>query len=230
MTPTIPPTMPLKRLRRSFIAAAAFAAAAWPALAQTAASPAPAAPGAREQVIVPQVDRRDVRVPRFPSKDFEIGLFAGTYSAQNFGTSAVAGLRLGYHITEDFFVQANLGQTKVSDELFRQVLPGGIFTSDKARLKYINLSAGVNVLPGEIFIGRNNAKASAVYLTGGVGTTTFNDQKRQTISLGLGMRVLFSDRVAMNVDLRDHIYSLDLLGKRQSTQNVELTAGMSFFF
>ena len=35
------------------------------------------------------------------------------------------GLRLGYHITEDFFVQANFAQTKVSDEAFRQLLPGG---------------------------------------------------------------------------------------------------------
>ncbi len=228
----MPIPMSIRLLRPSFIAAAALAAAALPALAQTAPTTptTPAAPKANEQVIVPQVDRRDLKVPRFPSKDFEVGLFAGTYSAQNFGTSAVAGLRLGYHITEDFFVQANFGQTKVSDELFRQVLPGGIFTSDKAALKYINLSAGVNVLPGEIFIGRNNAKASAVYLTGGVGTTTFNDQKRQTINLGLGMRVLFTDRAAINVDLRDHIFSLDLLGKRQSTQNVELTAGFSFFF
>ncbi len=216
----------MQLLRPSIIVAAAIAVVTPPATAQTA----PAAPKANEQVIVPQVDRRDVKVPRFPSKDFEVGVFAGTYSAQNFGTSAVAGLRLGYHITEDFFVQANFGQTKVSDELFRQFLAGGIFTSDKARLKYINLSAGVNVLPGEIFIGRNNAKASAVYLTGGVGTTTFNDQKRQTINLGLGMRVLFTDRAAITVDLRDHIFSLDLLGKRQSTQNVELTAGFSFFF
>ena len=54
---------------------------------------------------MPEVDRRDITVPKFPSNDFEIGLFAGTYATQNFGTSAVGGLRLGYHITEDFFVE-----------------------------------------------------------------------------------------------------------------------------
>ena len=54
---------------------------------------------ANEQVVVPQVDRRDIQVPKFPSNDFEIGLFAGTYATQNFGTSAVGGLKLGYHIT-----------------------------------------------------------------------------------------------------------------------------------
>ena len=45
---------------------------------------------ANEQVIVPQVDRRDVKLPRFPSKDFEFGVFAGTYSTENFGASGVA--------------------------------------------------------------------------------------------------------------------------------------------
>ena len=30
--------------------------------------------------------------------------------------------------------------------------------------------------------------------------------------------------------MRDHIFSLDLLGKRQSTQNLELTAGFAFYF
>ena len=32
---------------------------------------------ANEQVVVPQVERRDVPLPRFPSKDIEVGLFAG---------------------------------------------------------------------------------------------------------------------------------------------------------
>ena len=47
------------------------------ALAQNTPAPAPAAP---EQVIVPQVDRRDVKLPRFPCNDFSVGLFAGSYA------------------------------------------------------------------------------------------------------------------------------------------------------
>src|SRR5450631_4483063 len=75
-------------------------------------------PASSDQVVVPQVDRRDVKLPRFPSNDFEIGAFVGTYATQNFGTSAVAGLRAGYHITEDCFVAGVLAQPKVSDHLF----------------------------------------------------------------------------------------------------------------
>ena len=185
---------------------------------------------ANEQVVVPQVDRRDVGLPRFPSNDFEIGAFVGTYATQNFGSSVVGGLRLGYHITEDFFVEAVYAQTKVSDELFRQILPAGIFPEQKQKLTYYNLSAGYNVLPGEVFIGGRRAKPSAFYLIGGVGSTSLAEQRRPTFNVGAGFRVFLADWAALQVDMRDHIFSLDLLGKRQSTQNLEFTGGLTVFF
>ena len=205
-------------------------AAALPAFAQTAPSTQPARP-ANEQVVVPQVERRDVKLPKFPSKDFEVGAFAGVYSTENFGASAVYGLRLGYHITEDFFVQANLAQTKVSDEAFRQLLPGGgIFPEEEQKLTYYNLSAGWNILPGEVFIGSSRAKATAVYLLAGIGSTKLVERRRQTLNFGLGLRMLLADRAGIHLELRDHVFSTDLLGPRQSTHNLELTGGFAWYF
>lgn len=200
------------------------------ALAAPALAFAQATAPANEQVVDPKVDRRDVRVPKFPSKDFSIGLFAGVYGTESFGSSAVVGLKAGYHITEDIFVEAAFGSTKVSDETFRQILPGGVFVNETEKLSYYNLSAGYNILPGEIFIGRNIAKASQFYVIAGVGSTKFIDQKRQTVNVGFGMRVYFNDKMAAQIDMRDHVYSLDLLGKRKSTQNLELSAGFTYFF
>jgi outer membrane beta-barrel protein len=182
------------------------------------------------QVIVPEVERRDIKLPKFPSKDIAVGLFAGTYATQNFGAAAVVGGRLGYHITEDWFVEATLGQSKISDEAFRQVLPGGIFVNEKEKLSYYSVSAGYNLLPGEVFPTAKRAKATAIYLVAGVGSTRFNEQRSQTISVGLGGRLLLTDRAAVQFDMRDHIFSLDLLGKRQSTHNLELTGGFTYYF
>jgi outer membrane beta-barrel protein len=182
------------------------------------------------QVVVPEVERREVKLPKFPSKDIAIGVFAGTYATQNFGAAAVGGLRLGYHITEDWFVEATVGQSKVSDEAFRQVLPGGIFVNTKETLSYYNVSAGYNLLPGEVFPTARRAKATAIYLIAGVGSTKFNDQRSQTISFGLGGRLLLTERAAVQFDMRDHVFSLDLLGKRQSTHNLELTGGFTYYF
>ncbi|MEO8058651.1 MAG: outer membrane beta-barrel domain-containing protein [Burkholderiales bacterium] len=183
-----------------------------------------------EQVIVPEVDRRPIKLPKFPSNDFEIGTYVGTYATKNFGSSLVYGVRLGYHITEDVFVQAVYGQTKVSDESFRQILPGGIFVDPKEKLAYYNVSAGLNILPGEVFFLKNRAFPSSLYIIGGIGSTNFNAQRRQTFNLGFGAKVYLKDWVSLQVDMRDHIFSLDLLGKRQSTQNLEFTGGLSFYF
>lgn len=202
-------------------------AAAFTAQAQT--TPTPAEPAG--QVIVPQVERRDVKLPKFASRDFSMGLFTGVYATQNFGTSSVSGVRLGYHVTEDVFVEATYASTKVSDEDFRQIFPnGGIFPTPTQRLNYYNVVAGYNILPGEVFFGRSRAKISQGYILAGVGSTDFAGQKRQTISAGFGMRVVFTDWFAVQADVRDHIYSLDLLGKRRNTNNLEVTAGLTVYF
>lgn len=211
--------------------AAGLAIAATPLSAQTT-PPAGAASNQppNEQVIEPAVPRRDIRLPKIPNNDFIAGAFLGTYATEDFGTSFVYGLRLGYHITEDFFVEGVYGTTKVSDENFRQILPGGVFPKKEETLSYYNLSVGYNILPGEVFFGSKYAMASALYLIGGVGSTKFLEQSKQTINVGLGLRVFLKDWAAIQVDFRDYIYSLDLLGQSKSTQNLELTAGVTFFF
>ena len=207
--------------------------ALWPAVwGQTTSntSPAPTGASASEPAVLPQVDRRDVKLPRIPSKDIEIGLLGGIYNTQNFGASGAAGLRLGYHLTEDFFAEGEFGRTKVSDQSFRAILPGGVLASGDESLGYATLSLGWNVLPGEIFLGSRQARATQFYLLGGIGSTDFVGQKRQTISLGLGMKVFTAQRWALRVDMRDHLYTLDLLGKRERTHNLQLNAGVSYFY
>ena len=214
-------------MKRSLVIIA-LAAAALPAAAQTTPPPKPQP---QEQVVVPEVDRRPVKKPRLPSNDFSVGLFYGAYATENFGTSPVTGIKLGYAITEDIFVEGAYGKTTVSDEAFRQIFPGGgVLSEPQQKLNYYNLSAGWNVLTGEAFFGRNTAKASSLYLIAGLGSTKFVEQKKQTYNVGVGTRLFFNDYVSVQVDVRDHIFSLDLLGKRQSTQNIELTFGLSVFF
>lgn len=205
------------------------------AAAPTGSTPAGPTTGAPAQaaapsVVEPQVARRDLKLPNYPSRDFEIGLFAGTYSTQNFGTSGVSGVRLGYHITEDFFVTAQYGSTKVSDESFRQILPGGIFVNRTETLKYYTLAMGYNLLPGEVFFGRSNAKLSQGYVLAGAGTTDFAGQRKQTIDIGFGLRLLWNQRFALQAEVRDHMFSLDLLGRRETTHNPELTFGLTVLF
>ena len=209
---------------RSALLAASLATLGFAAVA------ADAPPPANDQVVVPEVDRRGIHLPKFPTSDFEVGAFVGTYSTQNFGSSLVGGVRLGYHITEDFFVEGVYAATKVSDQDFRQILPGGVFPQEKETLSYYNLSVGYNILPGEIFIGGAHAFPSQFYLITGVGSTKLDSQRRPTFNFGAGFRVFLTDHASLQIDVRDHVFSIDLLGTRQSTQNLELTAGATAYF
>ena len=187
-------------------------------------------PAPDEQVIQPDVDRRPVKVMHIPSNDFEFGLFTGVYNTENFGAHVVGGARFGYHITEDFFAEAVIGDTRASDEQFRQILPGGVFPNQAEKLRYYELTGGINVLPGELFFWTKAARPAALYLIAGLGSTSFLDQRHFTGVAGFGARLWLANWASLQVDMRDHIFSLDVLGQQRSTQNLEFSGGVTFFF
>ena len=182
-------------------------------------------------VISPQLERRTITEADIDSEDFEVGAFTGVMSIEDFGSNVVYGVRGAYHITEDFFTEATLGRSEAGETSF-ETLSGGaqILTDSQRQLTYYNLSLGYNILPGEAFIGKGHAFNSALYLIAGVGNTEFADDSHFTINVGAGYRFLVNDWLALHVDFRDHIFNSDLLGKDKTTQNLEATAGISFFF
>ena len=192
------------------------------AQAQTEA-PAP------EQVVKPELDRRNVRAPRIDVDDFEVAVFAGTLSVEDFGANAVYGVRLGYHVTEDFFVEGTYAMSTVSDAAYRRI-GAAIFEEPEVDLKTYDLSVGVNLFPGEIFVGKSWATTSAFYLIGGVGNTNFADRDHTTFNFGLGLRTLFADWFAMRIEMRDRMFESDILYESELKHNFEFTLGASFYF
>lgn len=218
--------------RAAAVAAPLLLLAGTAVLAQTPTpAPTPAA-SPNPQVIEPQVVRRDVKLPKFPSNDIEFGILGGTYATQNFGTTSLTGARLGYHITEDFFVSAQYGETKVTDRDFAKVIPGGggILPNRVEKLTFYNISLGYNVISGEAFFGKNWAFPLQGYVAAGTGSTDFAGQKKQTINYGFGLRLYLHDRFGVQADVRQHRFSLDLLGERVNTTNLEVNVGLTVYF
>jgi len=210
-------------------AALALSLGAAPCARAAGAAPDAGAP-AEDQVIVPQVERREVHKARYPSNDFQLSLSLGGYSAQEFGTSGTASARLAYHLSENWFAEASYGQVKIGDEAFRNILPGGVLEHKFERLQTYDLAVGYNFISGEAFFGTKTAKAYQMYATGGLGNTVFNGQRMQTFVYGFGARLLFNDDWAMRVDARNHLFKFDLLGDRDLAQHYELSLGVSYFF
>ncbi len=192
-----------------------------------------------EQVIEPAVSRLKITVPKIDVDDFEITLFQGMLSVENFGSNSVSGVRLAYHVTEDFFLEGTYGKSTISDRAFRD-LGLALFPNPEEDLTYYNVSLGAELFPGEVFLGRKRAMSSSVYLIGGVGNTDFvggtraggnqTRESRFTFNFGIGIRLLPTDWLAVRVDIRDHVFESDLLGDNKTTNNLEFSAGLAIFF
>jgi outer membrane beta-barrel protein len=191
----------------------------------------PVATPGDQPVIQPEVVRRDVPTPRVDTENFEAGAYVGILGIEDFGTNAVYGLRLAYHITEDFFVEAAIGQSQAGTTSYEDLSGSAPLLVDSERdYRYYTLSAGWNALPGEIFLGENRAYNTALYLIGGVGSTRFGGDDLFSINAGVGYRLLINDWTAIHLDFRDHIFDTDLLGTSKTSHNLETHLGLTVFF
>jgi outer membrane beta-barrel protein len=193
-------------------------------------APPPSAEGPG-QVIDPQVERREIKEPAIDREDFEIGAYAGVLGIEDFGSNVVYGVRLAYHITEGFFMEATVGQSEGGLTSF-EILSGGarLITDSERTMTYYNLNVGYNILPGEVFIGEGRAYNTNLYLIAGLGSTTFAGDDRFTVNFGAGYRFLLTDSVALHLDFRDHLYDIDLLGEEKTAHNLEGHLGFTVFF
>jgi len=183
------------------------------------------------QVIDPQVERREVKEPAIDRENFEIGGFVGIMAIEDFGSNVSYGVRLAYHITEGFFVEATAGQSEGGLTSF-EVLSGGasLLTDDERVMTYYNLNLGYNIFPGEVFLGEGRAYNTNLYLIAGLGSTRFAGDDRFTVNIGAGYRFLLTDSVALHLDFRDHLFDIDLLGEEKTAHNLEAHLGVTVFF
>jgi outer membrane beta-barrel protein len=183
------------------------------------------------QVVEPRVKRRDVSVPSIDTENFETGLYIGTISIEDFGSSLLYGGRIAYHFTEDVFAEASLGSAKAGKTSYEDLSGSAqLLTNSERQYTYYDLSIGWNALPGEVFLGGKRAMPSALYLSLGAGNTHFGGDDHFTVTFGTGFRLLVTDWLAAHLDARDQAFDSDLLGKNKLTHNVQLALGVTAFF
>lgn len=185
-----------------------------------------------EQAVEPQVERRTVKVADINAGDFEAGVFGGVLSVEDFGTNGVYGAKLDYHVTEDFFLEANYGVSKIGKTTFETINPEEVtdLLSDSQRdYSYYNLSVGYNLFPGEGFLGHWTFR-NAFYLIGGVGSTEFAGDDLHTFNVGFGYRVSLWRFINLHVDFRDHIFDSDVTFEEKTRHNLEMTTAITAAF
>lgn len=182
-------------------------------------------------LIEPQIERIDFDESMIDSDDFEIAAYVGYLAVENFDTDVVVGVKLGYNVSEEFFVQLSYGESDTGETSFEKLSGGApLLSDDERKLQYYLISVGYNLFPGEAFLTDSTTFNTVLYLSVGVGNTEFAGDDRFTTALAVGHRTLFADGFSFDIEMRDLIFEQDLFGEEETTHNIELTFALNVFF
>lgn len=182
-------------------------------------------------VISPEVERRDVKPPKVDTENFEVGVFGGLVSVEDFGAETLYGARARYHVTEGLFAEGTYAKANKLGLTSAEVLAGFDLLGNDREYKYWDVALAYKLLPGETFIGDSLAMNSSMYFLLGAGQTSLGPDDYFTLSFGAGYQTLLTDWLALDFGVRDRLYDLEITtGEEKSTHNIELTVGFSVFF
>jgi len=183
------------------------------------------------KIITPDLERRHIKEADLDQEDFEVGLYYGLLSIEDFGNNPVSGVSFSYHITEDLFAQANYAVSKAEKTSY-EILSGGVelLTPDQRDINYYNISLGYKILPGQVYISDKWHFNTGVYLIAGAGNTHFADKNYFTYNLGAGFNFYATDWLALDLSMRNYAFEHELFGLKKKTNNLESRLGLSLFF
>ncbi len=183
-----------------------------------------------KDVVQPDIERREIDESDIDSEHWEMGLFTGVLSIEDFGTSDVYGFRIAFHISEDLFLEGSYAAAQAQPTTF-ELLSGAtpLLTDEQRELSYYNLDLGLNIFPGEVYFGRR-AFNTDTYFVAGAGNTLFADEELFTYNFGVGFRLYTTDWIAARFDFRNYIFTHSIFGEDKKTQNLEFQFGLTLFF
>ena len=181
--------------------------------------------------IKPEVERKTVFNDVLDTENFELGLQAGLISIEDFESSAWLSAHVSYHITEYFYLKARYGQATAGETSFEKLSNTAPLLTQKQRdYVYYGLNVGYNLMPGEIFIGKDLAFNSVFSVELGAGTTEFAGDDKFTVNLSTNYRVFLTDWVTWDIGVSDYIFDTQVTGISKTTHNLNFTTGFAVYF
>jgi len=161
---------------------------------------------------------------------FDVGIFTGLLNIEDFNGELVTGINITFNANEDFFIQFNYLEADAALSSFESS-QGQLFAGDDRTFAHFDFLLGYNLFLGEHFMsGSTTTKLSSFYLVAGVGNTEFGGEESFTYTLGLGYQIAIQRNILVRIDFRDYIYKTNIIGENNSTDNTQLSAGVSFLF
>ncbi len=154
---------------------------------------------------------------RVSPSDTELGLFTGAYHLSHGPTVSNTGLRLSYHVSEDYFMEFHASQ-------------------GNHEFQSIGFAVARNFLPAEYVIkwrGKKNYWPTRLYGLLGTGLQHIDDDEQIAVSLGGGLSINPLRRIGIRLDARQHIVHQQFVNGvsfDKYLKNPELSFGFSYYF
>lgn len=180
------------------------------------------------KIIEPNKSAPQLHAAAIDTEKFELGVYTGLISIEDFNTNVVTGIAFNYHFSNRFIAQASYGKTEVDQAAFEKVA-NGKFLSDYD-FTYVDLVLGYKLLDGRSFFGKRHKYNSALYLLGGAADVSFANNNETGLVLGTSYRSVITDWLTMNIDIRNTTIDMELNGVSRKTNNTELNVGLNALF
>ncbi len=181
-------------------------------------------------VIQPDIERMEFDEAKINPDNFEIILSFGVIGIEDFGSNTILGAKFAYRVSENFFVDLELGSSTAGTSTVESFLDIDILTPDERDYSYYLVNLGYDIFPGESFVTNNTTFNTSLYVVAGAGNTQFAGRDNFTFSWGLGYRVIINSYLTTYFDVRDHTFELDFAGETKRTNNLEISFGVGYYF
>lgn len=177
------------------------------------------------------IDRRTVLEDILDNENFEVGVQFGIMSIEDFESNPWVSAHFAYHITEFFYAKALYGQSNAGITSFEKLVNvPPLLTDEERKLSYYGLNIGYNLMPGEVFLGRDFALNSVFSIELGGGTTTFAGDEKFTVNVTANYRVFLTDWITWDIGMSDYIFDTAITGENKTSHNLNFVTGFAVYF
>jgi len=184
-------------------------------------------PGIR--VIEPDQNVAEAQAAAIDTERFELGLYLGSLSVEDFGSDIINGMEFSYHLTDRWLLQANYGIATIDRAAFETSQLQFLASADRD-FKTFSLVGGYRLLRGRSFFGARKKYDSDIYVLAGPDRISFAANNEWGLNFGLSYRIVLTDWLTMNVDFREHFFKRNFIGDSKQTLNTEFRLGINGLF
>lgn len=205
----------------------------WPAMASAEQSSV-------IKIIEPGEKKKPAKPAMIDTEKFQLGAYAGVIQIEDFGSSGVTGLSAAYQIAEDYLLMFHTAKAKPDKNVIETTVGFDRTPGSLRDFSYTTLSGAYRLFKTRSFLGARLKYDSDLYASAGLGRTTFADYTGNGITLALSYRVVVTDWMVINLDMKDHIYdqldvydpfsAVEASGHTKMTQNIECSFGINALF